>query len=93
LEHAALFRQRGEPSAAEIVENLLNSDYIIEKELGLVGSPETVARKLREWAEYGVFNTFFGEFNFAQLPEENLTRSIRLFGEHVIPKLRSFEPF
>lgn len=93
LEHAALFRQRGEPSAAEIVENLLNSDYIIEKELGLVGSPETVARKLRAWADYGVFNTFFGEFNFAQLPEENLMRSIRLFGEKVMPKLRDFEPF
>ena len=48
-----------------------------------------VARKLREWAEYGVFNTFFGEFNFAQLPEENLMRSIRLFGEKVMPALRA----
>lgn len=92
-EHADLFRQRGEPSAALIVENLLNADWLIENELALVGSPATVARKLREWADFGVFNTFFGEFNFAELPEDDLMRSIRLFGEKVIPELRNFEPF
>jgi hypothetical protein len=33
------------------------------------------------------------EFNFADLPEEDLMRSIRLFGEEVIPALRDHEPF
>jgi hypothetical protein len=41
----------------------------------------------------GVFNTFFGEFNFGGLREEDLMRSIRLFGTEVIPRLRDFEPF
>ena len=36
----------------------------------------------------GVFNVFMGEFNFADLPEADLMRSIRLFGEKVIPALR-----
>ncbi|CAN0566666.1 unnamed protein product [Laminaria digitata] len=34
-----------------------------------------------------------GEFNFADLPEDDLMRSIRLFGEEVIPALRGFEPY
>jgi hypothetical protein len=34
-----------------------------------------------------------GEFNFSDLPENDLLRSIRLFGEQVVPALRSYEPF
>ena len=92
-EHAQMFRQRGEPAAAEVVEHLLDADWLIERDLVLFGSPETVAAKLRGWADFGRFNTFFGEFNFAELPEEDLMRSIRLFGEKVIPALRAHEPF
>ena len=35
--------------------------------------------------EAGVFNVLMGEFNFSDLPEGELMRSIRLFGEKVIP--------
>ena len=34
-----------------------------------------------------------GSVTFFDLPEENLMRSIKLFGEKVIPALRSYEPF
>jgi hypothetical protein len=44
-------------------------------------------------AQSGLFNTFMGEFNFSDLPESDLMRSIRLFGEKVIPALRAYEPF
>ena len=40
-----------------------------------------------------MFNTFFGEFNFGDLGEDELMRSIRLFGTEVMPALREFEPF
>jgi hypothetical protein len=56
-------------------------------------SPETVTRKLQAAASAGLFNTFLGEFNFSDLPEADLMRSIRLFGEKVIPALRAYEPF
>jgi len=36
---------------------------------------------------------FMGEFNFADLPAADLLRSIRLFGEKVMPALRGYEPF
>ena len=89
----AFFESRGEPGAAEIVRHMLDPDYLLEKELILIGSPDTVAKKLRRWASDGMFNTFFGEFNFGNLPEDCLLRSINLFGREVIPALRDFEPF
>lgn len=90
---AELFEQRGEPGAAEIMRHLLDPDYLQENDLILIGSPETVARKLKSYAANGMFNTFFGEFNFGDLGEDDLMRSIRLFGTEVMPQLRDFEPF
>ena len=91
--HAKKFIGRGEGGAAEIMANLFDPDYIMKHDLVFIGSPKTVADKLRRAAETGVFNVFMGEFNFADLPEADLMRSIRLFGEQVIPELRGFEPF
>lgn len=91
--HAALFEQRGELGAATIVRHLIDPEYLLANDLIIVGSPATVARKLKDFAANGMFNTFFGEFNFGNLPEDDLMRSIRLFGTEVIPALRGFEPF
>jgi alkanesulfonate monooxygenase SsuD/methylene tetrahydromethanopterin reductase-like flavin-dependent oxidoreductase (luciferase family) len=90
---ADYFRTRGEERAAEVFLNMLDPDWLVEKDLVLIGSPETVARKLKAWAAEGSFNTFFGEFNFGQLKEAEILRSIRLFGTEVIPRLRDYEPF
>ncbi len=89
----ARFIARGEIGASNIVTRIFEPDFIMENDLVFVGSPETVAKKLRKAAEIGFFNTFMGEFNFADLPEADLMRSIRLFGEKVIPALRDYEPF
>jgi alkanesulfonate monooxygenase SsuD/methylene tetrahydromethanopterin reductase-like flavin-dependent oxidoreductase (luciferase family) len=92
-EHAKMFVGRGEPGASEIMQHLFDADYLYKHDLVFVGSPSTVAAKIRAAAEEGVFNVFMGEFNFADLPEADLMRSIKLFGEQVIPALRGFEPF
>ena len=96
-ERVAVFAQkfigRGEPGASEIMQNVFNPDYIMENELVFIGSPETVAQKIRKTAEQGMFNTVFCEFNFSDLPESDVMRSIRLFGEKVIPAVRDYEPF
>jgi alkanesulfonate monooxygenase SsuD/methylene tetrahydromethanopterin reductase-like flavin-dependent oxidoreductase (luciferase family) len=89
----ARFEARGEHGAAKIMSSIFDSDYIMDNELVFVGSVETVTKKLRKAAEIGFFNTFMGEFNFADLPEADLMRSIRLFGEKVMPALRDYEPF
>jgi alkanesulfonate monooxygenase SsuD/methylene tetrahydromethanopterin reductase-like flavin-dependent oxidoreductase (luciferase family) len=92
-ERAKTFEERGEPGAADILRNLLNPDYLVKNELVLIGSPATVAKKLKQFAGEGLFNTFFGEFNFGYLAEADIMRSIRLFGTEVIPQLRDFQPF
>jgi alkanesulfonate monooxygenase SsuD/methylene tetrahydromethanopterin reductase-like flavin-dependent oxidoreductase (luciferase family) len=73
--------------------NLFNPDYLLKNQLVFIGSPETVAQQIATAARDGLFNVFMGEFNFADLPEPDLMRSIRLFGEKVIPALRQMEPF
>jgi alkanesulfonate monooxygenase SsuD/methylene tetrahydromethanopterin reductase-like flavin-dependent oxidoreductase (luciferase family) len=90
---AKMFVGRGEPGAAEIMVNVFDADYLLAHDLVFIGSPSTVAAKIRAAAAAGLFNTFMGEFNFADLPEADLMRSIRLFGEQVIPALRDYEPF
>ncbi|MGB7040827.1 MAG: hypothetical protein WBD83_14665, partial [Xanthobacteraceae bacterium] len=92
-EHAKMFVGRGEPGASEIMQHLFDADYLLKNDLVFIGSPDTVAAKIRAAAEAGVFNVFLGEFNFSDLPEEALLRSIRLFGEKVISALRRYEPF
>ena len=92
-EHAKKFTGRGEPGASEIMANLFDADYLMKHELVFIGSPDTVAKKIHATALSGLFNVFMGEFNFSDLPEADLMRSIRLFGERVIPALRAYEPF
>ncbi|MFZ3310422.1 MAG: hypothetical protein WA280_13740 [Xanthobacteraceae bacterium] len=88
-----MFVGRGEPGASEIMQHLFDGDYLLNNDLVFIGSAETVAAKIRAAAEGGVFNVFMGEFNFSDLPEDALLRSIRLFGEQVIPALCGYEPF
>jgi alkanesulfonate monooxygenase SsuD/methylene tetrahydromethanopterin reductase-like flavin-dependent oxidoreductase (luciferase family) len=90
---ADIFDKAGDHAAARNLRGLLDPEYLLENDLLIIGSPETVTNKLRSLATNGVFNTYLGEFNFGNLPEARLMRSIRLFGEEVMPKLRGFEPF
>jgi alkanesulfonate monooxygenase SsuD/methylene tetrahydromethanopterin reductase-like flavin-dependent oxidoreductase (luciferase family) len=92
-ENARRFEARGEPGAAEVARHLIDGEWLLAHDLILIGSPDTVARKLKEYARDGVFDTFFAEFNFGDLPEAELMRSIRLFGTEVMPRLRDFEPY
>ena len=90
--YAQMFAGRSEPGACEVMVNLFDANYLLKHDLVSIGSPDTVAAKIRAAAQAGLFNTFMGEFNFADLPESDLLRSIQLFGEKVIPALRSYEP-
>jgi alkanesulfonate monooxygenase SsuD/methylene tetrahydromethanopterin reductase-like flavin-dependent oxidoreductase (luciferase family) len=76
-----------------MLEHFTDLDYLRDQQLGLIGSPDTVAATLRECAKDGLFNVLLGEFNFGVLEEEQVSRSIRLFAEEVIPRLRDYEPF
>jgi alkanesulfonate monooxygenase SsuD/methylene tetrahydromethanopterin reductase-like flavin-dependent oxidoreductase (luciferase family) len=79
--------------AAKVMTSIFDPDYLMETDSVFIGSPETVAKKIRAASNEGFFNTMMCEFNFADLPEADLMRSIRLFGEKVMPALRDHEPF
>jgi alkanesulfonate monooxygenase SsuD/methylene tetrahydromethanopterin reductase-like flavin-dependent oxidoreductase (luciferase family) len=85
--------RRNELKGAEMLQHFTDPPYMRDHGIGLIGSPETVAAKLKEYAKEGVFNLLLGEFNYGHLTEEQVMRSIRLFGEEVIPKVRDFEPY
>jgi alkanesulfonate monooxygenase SsuD/methylene tetrahydromethanopterin reductase-like flavin-dependent oxidoreductase (luciferase family) len=85
--------RRGELGGVEALEHFTDIPYLREHDVALIGSPDTVAEKLRQYAEEGMFNTVLGEFNFGFLSEEQVMGSIRLFGEEVMPRLRDYEPY
>jgi natural product biosynthesis luciferase-like monooxygenase protein len=65
----------------------VNWDDLLQKSL-LIGSPETVARKVAELEQAGV-----GEvacwMNFGGIPTDKVRRSMRLFANEVMPSLRA----
>ena len=91
-ENAKRFEARGEPGAAEVARHLLDGAWQLERDLILIGSPDTVARKLKQCATEGLFDTFFGEFNFGNLPEDGsdaLDPPLRYRGHAAPARLRA----
>jgi alkanesulfonate monooxygenase SsuD/methylene tetrahydromethanopterin reductase-like flavin-dependent oxidoreductase (luciferase family) len=93
LRLAENFAKRGDPGGAEIARHAVDLAYLLEHNLAFVGSAKTVTEKIKAAAAEGLFNTVLGEFNIGDIAEEDLMRSIRLFGTEVIPALRDFEPY
>ena len=85
--------KRGNPGGAEIALHAIDVEYLAARKLAFVGSPATVIEQIKAAAEEGVFNTVLGEFNFGAMAEEDVMRSIKLFGSEVVPALRGFQPY
>jgi alkanesulfonate monooxygenase SsuD/methylene tetrahydromethanopterin reductase-like flavin-dependent oxidoreductase (luciferase family) len=85
--------RRGDHETAEMARHLTDVQYLVDRNLVFVGSPTTVARNIRRAAEEGMINTLLCELNFGAMADEDLKRSIRLFGDEVIPALRDYNPF
>lgn len=87
------FMKRGDPGGAEIAKHAPDVDYLMQRNLAFVGSPQTVIEQIKAAATEGLFNSVLGEFNIGDIEETDLMRSIRLFGTEVIPALRGFNPY
>ena len=85
--------KRGNPRGAEIARHSIDVEYLREHNLAFVGSPKTVIEQIKQAASEGVFNTVMAEFNIGAIVEEDLMRSIKLFGSEVLRALRGFEPY
>ena len=91
--NTSFYEKRGDLGSAEISANILNTDFLFDRNLVFVGSPETVTKQVKAAAKEGLINTIMCEFNIGAIEEEDLMRSIRLFGTQVIPALKGFEPY
>ena len=72
-------RARGTP------EQRRSYDWWIENGLALVGSPETVRRKLEEDQRLIGYSLFCANHQIGTMPFEDVLKSLKLFGEEVIP--------
>jgi alkanesulfonate monooxygenase SsuD/methylene tetrahydromethanopterin reductase-like flavin-dependent oxidoreductase (luciferase family) len=63
-------------------------DFWIDNGLALVGSPETVARRLAQQRQLIGYNLFCANHRFGPMPVEQSLKSLKLFGDEVIPAFR-----
>ncbi len=63
-------------------------DAIVKKGNHIAGSPETVADLILEQRRELGFGRFLGLFRFGSLPHGQAEKSMRLFAEEVMPRLR-----
>lgn len=63
-------------------------DFNIENGLALVGSPETIIRKLREGQARMGYDVFCTSHALGAMPHDLVSRSIELFGKEVIPAFK-----
>jgi alkanesulfonate monooxygenase SsuD/methylene tetrahydromethanopterin reductase-like flavin-dependent oxidoreductase (luciferase family) len=60
-------------------------DFWIDNGLALVGSPETVIRKLKEQHQRIGYDIFCANHRFGPMPQEQSLKSLDLFGKEVMP--------
>jgi alkanesulfonate monooxygenase SsuD/methylene tetrahydromethanopterin reductase-like flavin-dependent oxidoreductase (luciferase family) len=72
-------RARGTP------EQRASYDWWIDNGLALVGSPETVRKKLEEHQRRIGYDVFCANHRIGTMPLEQVVKSLKLFGEEVIP--------
>jgi alkanesulfonate monooxygenase SsuD/methylene tetrahydromethanopterin reductase-like flavin-dependent oxidoreductase (luciferase family) len=80
-------------STADILRGTDDFRFLLDHNLVFVGSPSTVAGRIKCAAQEGHFNTLFGEFNFGHLTEAEVLDSVELFAKEVVPMLRDFSPY
>ena len=75
----------GEP--AQPPSQPLNPNQVLDTAF-LLGRPKRVVEQIAEMREAGVRNIMLN-VNMGNIPQEQVERSMRLFGEQVLPKVRS----
>jgi alkanesulfonate monooxygenase SsuD/methylene tetrahydromethanopterin reductase-like flavin-dependent oxidoreductase (luciferase family) len=70
----------------------MSFDDLIERGPALVGSPETIIRKIQAYRAALEIAVLVSVFSIGSMPQEMVTQSLRLFARHVMPYVRGPEP-
>jgi alkanesulfonate monooxygenase SsuD/methylene tetrahydromethanopterin reductase-like flavin-dependent oxidoreductase (luciferase family) len=65
-----------------------NYEFNLENGLAIVGSPETVIRRLEDGQQRIGYDLFCTNHEIGQMPKQLVRNSIELFGKEVIPAFR-----
>jgi alkanesulfonate monooxygenase SsuD/methylene tetrahydromethanopterin reductase-like flavin-dependent oxidoreductase (luciferase family) len=68
--------------------NLSTWDEVDKAGYVVVGSPESVRQRLEDYAKRVGFGLLIANFSVGNAPREYTEKSMRLFAENVMPKLR-----
>ena len=60
-------------------------EYTIDNRLAIVGSPETVIRKIEENRQLMGYDIFCGSHALGEMPWDMQMKSLRLMGREVLP--------
>ncbi len=63
-------------------------DWWVDTGVAIIGSPDTVIRKLKEHQEWMGYDVFAANHRFGTMPSDVALKSLKLFGEEVIPAFR-----
>ena len=63
-------------------------DFSIENGVAIIGSPETVTRKIQEQQKYIGYDLLATTHGFGDMPPDMVEKSIKLFGKEVIPAFK-----
>jgi alkanesulfonate monooxygenase SsuD/methylene tetrahydromethanopterin reductase-like flavin-dependent oxidoreductase (luciferase family) len=64
-------------------------DFWIDNGMAIVGSPETVARRLHDQQQRLGYDIFLAQHQLGDMPREQAIKSLELFGREVIPAFTS----
>ncbi|MBM3570790.1 MAG: hypothetical protein FJX52_00300 [Alphaproteobacteria bacterium] len=78
------------PEQQAALKKELTYDFVNDRS-PLFGSPDDIVRKLRELRDVTNIEHVILKANWVDFDHEHTMRSLRLFGEHVIPRLREDE--
>jgi alkanesulfonate monooxygenase SsuD/methylene tetrahydromethanopterin reductase-like flavin-dependent oxidoreductase (luciferase family) len=67
--------------------------FLMDNNLVFVGSPRTVAERIKEAAAEGCFNTVLGEFTFGDIAGAESIASMELYSREVMPLLADYAPY
>lgn len=69
-------------------ESVAPFDLLLERDHLLVGSPESVAERMRRMNERHGIGHWLLQMGSAGVADEHVMQTLRLFGERVLPQLR-----
>ena len=64
-------------------------EFWIDNGLALVGSPETVTKQLKAQYDLIGYDIFCASHRFGPLPKEQVSNSMKLFAEEVMPNFNN----